>query len=108
MVKLKKRCCTKKMVLGETLIESENALEFKIKKKNILLGLCFCSEAFGVTSFGLILSVCLINVMIFIQFFKRLVYNEFFKLVKDPPSDNFGYGEVNHTNMSTFRVFSII
>ena len=46
---------------------------------------------FGVTFFGLVLHICMVNAMIFIQKNGNRVQDQFLKISKDPKDDNFGY-----------------
>ena len=47
---------------------------------------------FGVTNFGLVLRICIVNAMIFIKKnIDKLVQDQFLQTVKDHQYDKFGY-----------------
>ena len=68
MVKLKKKklSCTKIFVHGGTLLKTVSAVGFS-EKPSFCESVSFHSEMLCETNFGLLLSICIVNAMIFIK-----------------------------------------
>ena len=75
-----------------TLLKSISAVGFSEKNQVFCEDVSFHREQFCVTNFLLVLRICSINVMIFIQKnIDKLVQDQFLQPVNDHPYDNFGY-----------------
>ena len=66
MVKLKKTSCTKNIVHGGTFLKSVSAVGFS-EKSSFFESVFFHREMLGVTYFGLVLRICIVNLIIFIK-----------------------------------------
>ena len=64
MVELETLFCTKKSVHGGTLLKSVSAVGFS-GKTFFLESVSFHRKIFGVTNLGLVLSICIVNAMVF-------------------------------------------
>ena len=82
MVEMKKLSCTKIIVHCGTLLKSVSAVGFS-EKPSSRESVSFHFEMFCATNFGLVLSICIVNAMIFI---KKTLINlfriSFYKLLK--------------------------
>jgi hypothetical protein len=78
-------------VHGGTLLKSVSAVGF-LEKPSFSESVSFHREMFCLTSFLLVLRICIVNAMIFIKKnIDKLVKDQFLQPVKDHPCGKFGY-----------------
>ena len=79
------------IVYGGTLLKSVSANGF-LEKPSYWESISFHREIFCATNFGLVLRICTVNAMIFInKNIGKLVQDQFLQTVKDHQYDKFGY-----------------